>query len=1753
VRRLVKLFSLLFAWWLCLSSANGQTYTSDGPQPGSLTRHGITIQNLDVKLSIPIISKKGTGIDLKQTFNIDNNLWYNNKNQLGQGKWTAKHFGFNVQSQDNYPFGYFTEVSVGCGYEFTNYIDMRGFVHEFPNGPICLSSSNGTPVLLTDGSGYTIRVNPSNTPSTVTLPNGTVVYPFTVGAYPLNAKIVDVNGNNISQSVEPGTFTYTFTDTLGTTNALALSGNSSTNCYSGINSYTYPTSAGSASINVNCSQHTIQTNFGCANISEFTPAAEYLPDSIDLPDGSQYALTYESQVVGTVTGRLSSITYPNGSITTFQYTGTNNGISCTDGGPSGLIVTDADGVWTYIRSGNVTTVTSPPPANNKTIYTFVQEVGPPQATFPTQVQIYQGGSQLLQTITTCYNGNLTNCATATAPTFPITETDTFTTFGSSAQASHIKRLFDSFGNTTLSAFYDFGASTPTRQIVESGFGASWNGSTTAPACSTTIGSGVNDVPCQIQVWDGSNNVLRSTYFAYGTTTNPGSVLKKAVWTGGSSFLVTSATYNSNGTLATTTDANGNVTTNSYQSCNALNNSLLSKVTPAVSSLAIQFSWDPGCNLAKMISATGPNGYPISTSYGDPLWRPTAIKDQLNNTVTMNYGHSPISVESQMSFGSSDFDSLDTADALGRPYLSQHIESANGNWDTVQRGYSWDGTGRVTTVTTPCVAARGSGCSNGTTTTTHDALGRTLIKTDGGGKTLTYGYSMSTSCTPPLVACAITNASLGPVPTGEVLKKVVLEYNGLGQLVALCSISSSTGSTSCGFGGYNGFPTTYTYNPDGTIAAVTKTSSTNSQTHSFTYDAHGRTLTASYPESGTKYFFYDFAPSSPGISCSTLSLPTNAAPLGNLLKTYDANGTTTCYSYDSIGRKIGTAYSGPNFDGANKYFVYDAATVNGVSMTNAVGRLAEAYTVGNAVYNPNFRSSNNWGLPAGWSISNGQEYAVGATDVASSNLDSTGSPWKPIRPGQTVNMSGWIYRSGGTGVMDWGGAFVDANHTLTGWFNCGAATSGSTGTGSWTYVTSSSIAPANTAYYELYTELHGCNDTDQTQTSGYFTNLWATVAGQKTTDEGFSYTARGELSDVYESTPNSGGYYHTTATYFPNHALKTLGGIPGGPWTYTLDGKGRPYSVVDGSSLSLVNSTTYNAADQPCVINLGLGDIDTYVYDNDGNCASQLTTGRMTSYTFAVGAPATTETGSLNWNSNGTLRSLSITDNFNPGGTQACAYGSSTTPGYDELGRLVSVVCTNSSGANVWGQAFSYDAFNNLTKTVPSGNTGITWQPGYNQSNNHYLLGGTSYDANGNLLKDTFHTYTWNQDNHLLTVTGGTNAPLVYDALGRMVERLYGTTYKEPLFSPVGNIGLMSNASVSQYRIPLPGGLTYTSGSSYWHKDWLGSVRMISYRGTRKQVADIAFAPYGETYNTFGSTAVINFTGDNQDMVGGTYDTPTRELNPNQGRWISPDAAHGGWNAYSYSTNPLSERDPNGTDPLSDLFSAYIPEGESGVFDMPTGDDEPDIKTGISCCSDGLVPLISSEVADNQIDVAAPSSSGVDSGLSSAGSFNSLQTLVPDGTTQTGQVQNLPPSGTDITGISGAISGIVPLAGMAASLTVALPETTFGALATEEIAVIGRLADTGVWAARGYNVFQATGTLGEVAEANVAWVEEVIANGNPVIVASDLTEGNVLGSSGGLFEEGFTAFGDELGMLLEAGFEFATVEEAGEVLLVLALL
>ncbi len=202
--------------------------------------------------------------------------------------------------------------------------------------------------------------------------------------------------------------------------------------------------------------------------------------------------------------------------------------------------------------------------------------------------------------------------------------------------------------------------------------------------------------------------------------------------------------------------------------------------------------------------------------------------------------------------------------------------------------------------------------------------------------------------------------------------------------------------------------------------------------------------------------------------------------------------------------------------------------------------------------------------------------------------------------------------------------------------------------------------------------------------------WPTSPAHMLADEWFSYDAEGNVTDVWESTAHSGGYYHTVATYYENGELNTLSGVPGkSVYTIVLDSEGRPYSSTYGSTV-IGNSVIYNTSGQTSSIGTGTGaDNDTYSYDPY--------TGLMSGWTFTIGS--SNENATLSWNANETLQQLAITDGFHSAGTQTCTFG------YDDVVRLLTDNC-----GSLWNQTYSYDQYDNITKSGSTSWTQVTTPP-----------------------------------------------------------------------------------------------------------------------------------------------------------------------------------------------------------------------------------------------------------------------------------------------------------------------------------------------------------------------------------------------------------------------------------------------------------
>jgi RHS repeat-associated protein len=351
----------------------------------------------------------------------------------------------------------------------------------------------------------------------------------------------------------------------------------------------------------------------------------------------------------------------------------------------------------------------------------------------------------------------------------------------------------------------------------------------------------------------------------------------------------------------------------------------------------------------------------------------------------------------------------------------------------------------------------------------------------------------------------------------------------------------------------------------------------------------------------------------------------------------------------------------------------------------------------------------------------------------------------------------------------------------------------------------------------------------------------------------------------------------------------------------------------------VTQATYYPAANPAVVSLTgtTPDNDAYTFDSN--------TGRMTQYVFTVGNTPKTLKGVLNWNANGTLGSLTSTDGFNAGGSLTCLSNSSGVLGYgyDDWGRLNEFDC----GSGNWGQQYAYDTNDNLTKTVLSGRTGTSWNPGYSSSTNQCT--GCSFDSDGDTTADGSGSnyWGWNEfakmkwwNTSSIAPTCGTNGKcLVYDAFGRIVKYSNGVDWYDVWITQLGSTTTMTGSTIDFSYWPAPGGRgtveinSSTSGYNYLHGDWLGNARLLSSVANNTEYRDSAYTPYGEQFATYGLTQSYyqRFAGLTGDFNNGVqWETPNRELSI-VGRWLSPDPAGSGWNQYSYATNPNSFVDPTG--------------------------------------------------------------------------------------------------------------------------------------------------------------------------------------------------------------------------------------------------
>ena len=925
----------------------------------------INLGNLNVHYSIPVFSRAGRGMPFNYALAYDTSVWSPSTAWTPNSNWglhrdTAALVGYvyyrSTTDTCNDPYG---GQSYKGNWWFGPYVDSAGTSHPFSvhlyiNECLGVDNSQAT-VVIGDGSGITVYVSAAifETPvAQVTLKSGEVIKPqlLSGGSLSGDGNSQDSNGNQITSATSNGT--TTFTDTLGTT-ALTITGTAPNPVYY---KYTAPSGA-TAQVKVTYKSYTVQTAFGCSGINEYGPLANSLPDQIVLPDNSYYQFTYESTpgVPGNVTGRLASLRLPTGATISYDYSvGTNHGIMCVDGSTSGFNRATPDTpsgqYWSYIRSGTApaytTTVTSPlDPVTGVADVTSMQfQQDASQGIYEVGRQAYQGSATgtPLEATYTCYNGNgisnPSSCGT-TAIASPFLQITKFRQFDGGPFAQ-VNTLYDGYGNVTETDEYDYDATLKRKTLI---------------TYDTTLGNNIVDHPSSVIVQDGASNLKSKTTYAYDETTPQttsgtpqhvsvtcqtgytkcrGNATTVTTYSTTTAFLTRTMKYYDTGNVYQSQDVNGQWTTYTYGICG---NSFLTNVSLPLS-LSKSFTWN--CAGGVMTSATDENGKVSYVNYTtDPyFWRPETTKDQLSNVTNLTYS-SLVKSEGSLNFNGaiSTVDVLKQLDTLGRSQYSQRKQSQTAsNYDTVQQVY--DSFGRPYQTTMPYVATSASpGPPQGTpvaSTTSYDALGRPIQGLDGGGGQLNTTYTGRDVW-----------QEIAPKPGSDShTKRKQFEYDGLGRLISVCEITpTSYGGTNSGpcaqDVGKTGYLTAYIYDTAPNVNSLTVSQNAQSgggtsQTRTYIYDMLGRLIQETNPETATTTYVYD--------SDTTC---TGGYPAGNLVKKTDAVGNVTCYTYDQLHRLTSITYPSGSYstNTDKKYFVYDSATVGGVSMQNAKARLAEAYT------------------------------------------------------------------------------------------------------------------------------------------------------------------------------------------------------------------------------------------------------------------------------------------------------------------------------------------------------------------------------------------------------------------------------------------------------------------------------------------------------------------------------------------------------------------------------------------------------------------------------------------------------------------------------------------------------------------------------------------------------------------------------------------------------------------------------------------
>jgi RHS repeat-associated protein len=239
--------------------------------------------------------------------------------------------------------------------------------------------------------------------------------------------------------------------------------------------------------------------------------------------------------------------------------------------------------------------------------------------------------------------------------------------------------------------------------------------------------------------------------------------------------------------------------------------------------------------------------------------------------------------------------------------------------------------------------------------------------------------------------------------------------------------------------------------------------------------------------------------------------------------------------------------------------------------------------------------------------------------------------------------------------------------------------------------------------------------------------------------------------------------------------------------------------------------------------------------------------------------------------------------------------------------------------------------------------------------NNRLASPYAYDAAGNVTYDGVHHYTYDPENHIISVDNGATT-YTYDALGRRAAKTAGGSATDFIYDREDHVILTNPATptmIEMYAAGLHLG-TYVLNAAqtatvlyYDHADWLGTERArtdLSGNACEK-ISSLPFGDGQTISGTCGDISPRHFTGKERDPESGLDNFEARYNSSSMGRFMSADPIFispaglfdpQGLNLYAYvRNNPLNFTDPTGLD----SYLACQTENHSGCGQVDNGSEQ----------------------------------------------------------------------------------------------------------------------------------------------------------------------------------------------------------------------